>query len=138
MKIVHGLGAGAHTVGVAQCQFFVDRLYNFLGTGLPDPALSTTYLATLKSLCPNTTGDTTNVALDDASEFKFDTSYFTNIQNGKGLLRIDQELGSDATTSGKVNSFAGAGSAFSSSFTTSMVAMGRIGVLTSGTVRSTC
>ncbi len=28
---------GAHTVGVADCQFFVDRLYNFLGTGLPIP-----------------------------------------------------------------------------------------------------
>jgi hypothetical protein len=31
---------GAHTVGVSECQFFVNRLYNFLGTGLPDPNLT--------------------------------------------------------------------------------------------------
>ncbi len=43
---------GAHTVGVAEWQFFVDRLYNFLGTGLPDPNLDPTYGNYLRNICP--------------------------------------------------------------------------------------
>jgi len=136
----HGMDmrAGAHTVGVSQCQFFVDRLYNFKGTGLPDPSLDTTYLATLQALCPNVDGDLTNVALDENSEFRFDTSYFKNLQSSRGVLRIDQEIGNDASTSGRVNTLAASPSTFGIDFGTSMIAMGRIGVLTSGTVRAVC
>ncbi len=140
--------AGAHTVGSAQCQFFTDRLYNFLGTGQPDPSLNTTYLATLQATCPNKQaaaagGNDTMVAvaLDDGSQFNFDTSYFTNIQNNKGLLRIDAEIGSDPSTSAIVNTLAASAnpsSLFDKSFVSSIVAMGEIGVLVSGTVRTVC
>jgi len=137
--------AGAHTVGSAQCQFFTDRLYNFLGTGQPDPSLNTTYLATLQATCPNqqaAVNDTmVSVALDDGSQFNFDTSYFTNIQNNKGLLRIDAEIGSDPSTSAIVNTLAASAnpsSLFDKSFVSSIVAMGEIGVLVSGTVRTVC
>jgi peroxidase len=141
--------AGAHTVGSAQCQFFTDRLYNFLGTGQPDPSLNTTYLATLQATCPNkqaaaaaAVNDTmVAVALDDGSQFNFDTSYFTNIQNNKGLLRIDAEIGSDPSTSAIVNTLAASAnpsSLFDKSFVSSIVAMGEIGVLVSGTVRTVC
>ncbi|CAK9868575.1 unnamed protein product [Sphagnum jensenii] len=139
---------GAHTVGSAQCQFFTDRLYNFLGTGQPDPSLNTTYLATLQATCPNKQaagggGNDTMVAvaLDDGSQFNFDTSYFTNIQNNKGLLRIDAEIGSDPSTSAIVNTLAASAnpsSLFDKSFVSSIVAMGEIGVLASGTVRTVC
>ncbi|CAJ2673022.1 unnamed protein product [Trifolium pratense] len=44
--------SGAHTFGRAQCQFFSQRLFNFNGTGSPDPTLNTTYLATLQQNCP--------------------------------------------------------------------------------------
>ncbi len=144
--------AGAHTVGSAQCQFFTDRLYNFLGTGQPDPSLNTTYLATLQATCPNkqeaaaaaaaAVNDTmVAVALDDGSQFNFDTSYFTNIENNKGLLRIDAEIGSDPSTSAIVNTLAASAnpsSLFDKSFVSSIVAMGEIGVLVSGTVRTVC
>ncbi len=139
--------AGAHTVGSAQCQFFTDRLYNFLGTGQPDPSLNTTYLETLQATCPNkqataAVNDTMMaVALDDGSQFNFDTSYFTNIQNNKGLLRIDAEIGSDPSTSAIVNTLAAnanPSSLFDKSFVSSIVAMGEIGVLASGTVRTVC
>lgn len=129
---------GAHTVGVSQCQFFVDRLYNFKGTGQPDPNLDAGYLATLQSLCPDVSGDLTNVALDENSEFKFDTNYFKNLQLSKGLLRIDQEIGNDASTSGRVNTLAASPFTFGADFGTAMIAMGRIGVLTSGNVRAVC
>lgn len=143
--------AGAHTVGSAQCQFFTDRLYNFLGTGQPDPSLNTTYLATLQATCPNKQAEAAAaaavndtmvaVALDDGSQFNFDTSYFTNIQNNKGLLRIDAEIGSDPSTSAIVNTLAASAnpsSLFDKSFVSSIVAMGEIGVLASGTVRTVC
>jgi peroxidase len=82
------------------------------------------------------------VALDDGSQFNFDTSYFTNIQNNKGLLRIDAEIGSDPSTSAIVNTLAAASanpsSLFDKSFVSSIVAMGEIGVLVSGTVRTVC
>lgn len=125
-------------MGVSQCQFFVNRLYNFQNTGLPDPSLDTTYLATLQSLCPNVTADLTNVALDENSEFAFDSSYFQQLQASKGVLRIDQEIGNDASTSGRVNALAASASTFATDFGASMIAMGRIGVLTTGTVRSNC
>jgi len=35
-----------HTLGVAEGQFFLDHLYNFLGMGLPDPNLDPTYRST--------------------------------------------------------------------------------------------
>ncbi len=81
------------------------------------------------------------VALDDGSQFNFDTSYFTNIQNNKGLLRIDAEIGSDPSTSAIVNTLAASAnpsSLFDKSFVSSIVAMGEIGVLASGTVRTVC
>jgi peroxidase len=114
----------------------VNRLYNFGGTGKPDPTLNTAYLAQLQSLCPNVQGGTNNVALDLNSEFSFDTSYYRNIQANKGLLRIDQEIGNDARTSGTVNTLAASSNAFGNEFGTAVVAMGRIGVLTSGKVRA--
>jgi len=49
------LFTGAHTLGVAECQFFLDRLYNFLGTGLPDPDLDLTYGNYLRNICPDIT-----------------------------------------------------------------------------------
>lgn len=44
--------AGAHSIGITHCTFFQDRLYNFSGTGKPDPELNTGFLQELKSKCP--------------------------------------------------------------------------------------
>ncbi|CAF2132444.1 unnamed protein product [Brassica napus] len=43
---------GAHSIGITHCTFFQDRLYNFSGTGKPDPELNTGFLQELKSKCP--------------------------------------------------------------------------------------
>jgi len=49
------LFTGAHTLSVAECQFFLDRFYNFLGTGLPDPDLDLMYDNYLRNICPDIT-----------------------------------------------------------------------------------
>ncbi|KAJ0262957.1 hypothetical protein HA466_0034060 [Hirschfeldia incana] len=43
---------GAHSIGITHCTFFQDRLYNFSGTGKPDPELHTGFLQELKTKCP--------------------------------------------------------------------------------------
>ncbi|KAH6556765.1 hypothetical protein KP509_1Z157000 [Ceratopteris richardii] len=44
--------SGAHTIGQARCISFSSRLYNFSGTGSPDPSINPVYLRTLQSACP--------------------------------------------------------------------------------------
>ncbi|GKV30623.1 hypothetical protein SLEP1_g39417 [Rubroshorea leprosula] len=44
--------SGGHTIGRARCNTFINRLYDFDGNGNPDTFLDTTYLATLRELCP--------------------------------------------------------------------------------------
>ncbi|CAA7025223.1 unnamed protein product [Microthlaspi erraticum] len=43
---------GAHSIGITHCTFFKDRLYNFSGTGKPDPEINTGFLQELKTKCP--------------------------------------------------------------------------------------
>jgi len=84
--------SGAHTIGRARCTVFISRLYNFNGTGNPDPTLNSSYLSTLQSTCPqNGSGDTVT-PLDPGTEDTFDNNYFKNLQNEMGLLQSDQEL----------------------------------------------
>jgi peroxidase len=95
---------GAHSLGVAECQFFQDRLYNFLGTGLPDPNSDPTYGKYLRNICPDTTNSSdpsllTNVALDFRSQLGWELSYFRNVKQKRGLLGIDNEIGTDPTSS---------------------------------------
>lgn len=133
---------GAHTFGRAQCRLFSNRLYNFSGTGNPDPSLNTTYLATLRQNCPqNGTGTTLN-NLDLTTPDTFDNNYFSNLQNNEGLLQSDQELFSTtgAATISIVNTFSSNQNAFFQSFVQSMINMGNISPLTgtSGEIRSDC
>ncbi|KAH9558366.1 hypothetical protein CY35_06G005400 [Sphagnum magellanicum] len=137
---------GAHTVGVAQCHFFVDRLYNFLGTGLPDPDLDPTYGDYLRNICPDTTNSSdpgllTNVALDFKSEFEWDLSYFRNVEQGRGLLRIDDEIGTDPATRPHFIQIGSSILLFNAEFLNSLTKMSQIGVITDpalGNIREVC
>ncbi|KAK6126849.1 hypothetical protein DH2020_039410 [Rehmannia glutinosa] len=76
--------SGAHTFGRSQCRLFSNRLYNFSGTGVPDPTLNTTYLANLRQICPQN-GAGFNVAdLDPTTPDVFDANYFSNLQSNRG------------------------------------------------------
>ncbi|XVE75735.1 hypothetical protein DITRI_Ditri12bG0116600 [Diplodiscus trichospermus] len=134
--------SGAHTFGRAQCRFFSNRVYNFSGTGNPDPSLNASYLTTLQQICPQS-GSGVNVAnLDPTTPDTFDNNYFSNLQNNQGLLQSDQELFSTtgAPTISIVNTFSSNQTAFFQSFAQSMINMGNISPLTgsSGEIRSDC
>ncbi|CAK9873407.1 unnamed protein product [Sphagnum jensenii] len=132
---------GAHTMGVAHCEFFYKRLYNFSGTGRQDPSMAPSLVESLKSICPEASAGLGNtIALDQGSEFVFDKSYYKQLKKNHGILQIDQELTHDPTTSSIVKSLAGPASRFGSSFGQAMVKMGKIGVLTGsqGEIRKVC
>ncbi|CAM6050068.1 unnamed protein product [Sphagnum compactum] len=132
---------GAHTTGVAHCEFFYNRLYNFSGTGRNDPSMAPSLVESLKSVCPQaSTGLGHTIALDQGTELDFDNSYYKQLEKNRGILQIDQELTYDPKTSRIVKSLAGRGSRFGTSFGQAMVKMGNIGVLTGsqGEIRRIC
>ncbi|XVF07387.1 hypothetical protein REPUB_Repub06bG0134500 [Reevesia pubescens] len=134
--------SGAHTFGRAQCRLFSNRLYNFSGTGNPDPTLNSSYLITLQQICPQFGSGFNVTNLDPTTPDTFDNNYFANLQNNQGLLQSDQELFSTtgAPTISIVNTFSSNQTAFFQSFAQSMINMGNISPLTgsSGEIRSDC
>ncbi|KAL0428622.1 UNVERIFIED_CONTAM: Peroxidase 15 [Sesamum latifolium] len=134
--------SGAHTFGRAQCKVFINRLYNFSGSGGPDPTLNTTYLATLRQICPQNGSGFVVANLDPTTPDTFDNNYFSNLRSNEGLLQSDQELfsSSGAPTIPIVNLFSSNQSAFFESFVQSMIKMGNISPLTgsNGEIRANC
>jgi peroxidase len=133
--------SGGHTIGFAQCFTFKGRLFDFKGSGKPDPTLDSSLLTNLKSMCPNKDASNSNLApLDSMSTFKFDNMYFTSLVNNNGLLGSDQALLEDQRTSTLVNSYSNYPFLFSDDFAASMVKMGNLGVLTgqNGQIRKKC
>ncbi|XP_061350503.1 peroxidase A2-like [Gastrolobium bilobum] len=134
--------SGAHTIGRAQCRFFVARLYNFSNTGNPDPTLNTTLLQSLQAICPNGGNGTNLTNLDLTTPNTFDSKYYFNLQHQNGLLQSDQELfsTSGAATTPIVNNFSSNETLFFKNFVASMIKMGNIGVLTGsqGEIRAQC
>ena len=136
---------GAHTFGRAQCQFVTDRLYNFSGTGRPDPTLNSGYRAFLTQRCPLNGNGSVLTNLDPTTPDTFDKNYYTNIEVNRGFLNSDQELKSSpqaqGTTAPIVDQFAGSQDAFFASFAQSMINMGNIRPVTDpsqGEVRTNC
>ncbi|XP_062098349.1 peroxidase 9 [Humulus lupulus] len=134
--------SGAHTIGVARCTSFKQRLYNQNGNNQPDASLEKTYYYGLKSVCPRSGGDNNISPLDFASPVRFDNTYFKLILWGKGLLTSDEVLwtGNDRKTMELVKSYAANEGLFFQHFAKSMVKMGNITPLTgfNGEVRKNC
>lgn len=135
---------GAHTIGLARCATFDNRLFNFSGTGAPDPTLETTMLSNLQTLCPVNGDGNKTTALDRNSTDLFDNHYFQNLLNNRGLLGSDQILYSSAeansTTKSIVQSYSSNAQLFFNDFANSMIKMGNISPLTgsSGEIRKNC
>ncbi|KAL1196903.1 Peroxidase 54 [Cardamine amara subsp. amara] len=134
--------SGAHTFGRGQCVTFNNRLFNFNGTGSPDPTLNSTLLSTLQQLCPQNGSGSGITNLDLTTPDAFDNNYFTNLQSNNGLLQSDQELFSNtgSPTIAIVTSFASNQTLFFEAFVQSMIKMGNISPLTgtSGEIRQDC
>ncbi|PKA62711.1 Peroxidase 59 [Apostasia shenzhenica] len=139
--------SGGHTIGRARCVTFSNRLFNFSGTGAPDPSLDSNLASQLQTLCPQNGDGNVTTALDQNSTDVFDNHYFKNLKINDGILSSDQILysgdaaGVNPTTRSLVDAFAAAnGSIFLLSFVNSMIRMGNISPLTgsAGEIRKNC
>ena len=130
--------SGAHTIGRSHCGVIQDRLYNFKGTGKPDPSIDSKYLNFLKRKCRRASE---YVEFDATTPTKFDSEYYTNLQKKMGLLSTDQLLYSDSRTAPIVAALASQPNLFYQQFAVSMVHLGNAQVLTGydeGEIRTNC
>ncbi|XP_030944991.1 peroxidase N1-like [Quercus lobata] len=131
---------GGHTIGTSACQFFQYRSYNFTTSGNgADPTINPSFLPQLRALCPQNGDATRRVGLDTGSQNRFDSSFFSNLRTGRGVLESDQKLWTDASTRSFVQSLLGS-NAFNVQFGKSMVKMSNIGLKsgTQGEIRKVC
>lgn len=126
--------SGGHTLGVAQCKNFRNRIYN-------ETNINPYFANSLKKICPTKipNGDT-NLAGLDSTPLHFDTNYFSSLVQKKGLLHSDQALFGGVSTDELVKSYSYNPKAFGKDFAYSMVKMGNIKPLTGskGQVRVNC
>ncbi|ONH99697.1 hypothetical protein PRUPE_6G044300 [Prunus persica] len=128
--------SGAHTIGKAQCSSFRDRIYN-------DTNIDASFAKARQRKCPSTVGSGDNhlAPLDVQTPNTFDTAYFKNLINQKGLLHSDQVLyNNGGSTDSLVKTYSGSANAFNSDFAKAMIKMGDIKPLTgsNGEIRLNC
>ncbi|KAL9375657.1 hypothetical protein Peur_032536 [Populus x canadensis] len=132
---------GAHSVGIAHCSFIKDRLFNFENTGRPDPSMDPFLENILRSRCPPfaTVDNTVNLDQNSFSPFTISNTYYQTVMLHRGILQIDQDLGTDPSTMPVVKNLANAFD-FPARFGAAMVKLGAIGVLTGtqGEIRRSC
>lgn len=133
---------GVHTIGVAHCSSFSNRLYNLSGRGDQDPTLDSEYANNLRSRkCKTQNDNTTLVEMAPGSSKTFDLSYYTLLLKRRGLFQSDSALTKNATTLTYINKILkGSLKKFYKEFALSMEKMGRIEVKTgsAGEIRRNC
>ncbi|XP_006656386.1 peroxidase 3-like [Oryza brachyantha] len=137
--------SGAHTIGIAHCNSFSERLYNFTGKGGPqdaDPSLDMEYAANLRrTKCRTPTDNTTIVEMDPGSFLTFDLSYYRGLLKRRGLFQSDAALVTDAAAKANIASVVGSPpEVFFQVFARSMVKLGMVDVKTGseGEIRKHC
>ncbi|CAK9183653.1 unnamed protein product [Ilex paraguariensis] len=129
--------SGAHTLGVARCSSFKNRLSNFDSTNDMDPTLETTFAKTLSETCR--AGDNAEQVFDSTRN-TFDNDYYNALQRKAGVLTSDQTLYASMKTRGIVNAYAMNQARFFFDFQQTMVKMSRLGVKegSKGEIRENC
>lgn len=130
--------SGGHTIGLAKCITFRDRIFN-------ETHIDPNFAATLRDSCPRRSGDgdTNLTPLDASSPSQFDNTYYKALLHKKGLLHSDQELfkgGDDGGESDRlVQLYSYDPYAFARDFGVSMIKMGNLKPLTGyeGEIRCT-
>lgn len=124
--------SGAHTVGIAHCGAFSQRMDS------ADPTLEVEYAAALRKQCPQ--GSNNTVPMDPQSPHEFDNRYYQLVLGDRALFASDHALLSAQGTAAQVKSLAGDYRGFQSKFVAAIVKMGAIGVLAGndGEVRANC
>ncbi|KAK2659838.1 hypothetical protein Ddye_006371 [Dipteronia dyeriana] len=111
--------SGVHTIGKARCSIFRSRLYN-------ESNMDSAYATPLKKNCPSVGGDD-NLSPLDGTDNLFDTTYFKDLVDSKGLLYSDQVLFNNASTDSQVQAYSVNSASFFSDFRDVMVKMGNLG-----------
>ncbi|XWS71926.1 hypothetical protein CRYUN_Cryun03dG0180400 [Craigia yunnanensis] len=127
--------SAAHTIGLARCVVFRDRIYN-------DSNIDVNFATLRKQNCPMSREDN-NTAPLDATPTQFDTQYFKDLLQFRGLLHSDQELftGNNGTSADAlVLYYSNNPPAFFVDFGASMIKMGNLHPLTgtNGEIRRNC
>ncbi|KAG6408783.1 hypothetical protein SASPL_131806 [Salvia splendens] len=126
--------SGGHTIGMARCTTFRQRLYS-----QPDVTL---FNNGLRAVCPKVGGDDNLSPLDISSPRRFDNTYFNLLLEGRELLTSDQVLlsGNVRKTIDLVKKYAEDEALFFHHFAKSMVKMGSISPLLGvhGEIRKNC
>lgn len=128
--------SGAHTIGLARCTSFRNRIYN-------DTNIDPAFVAALRMQCPPSPpdGDDYTTPLDGTTG-QFDTIYFNDLLQKKGLLHSDQELfkGDGSASDGLVMYYSTNPKAFWADFGVAMIKMGNMKPLTgeNGEIRRNC
>ncbi|KAI5670019.1 hypothetical protein M9H77_19872 [Catharanthus roseus] len=137
-SIVAVILSGAHTIGLARCSSFLARITN-------DKNINSVLRYMLRRDCPNVAAQSDNIAPLDQTSTLFDSRYYQELLQFKGLLHSDQELykgnnGSSESTDALVKKYSISPKAFLYDFAVSMVKMGSINPLTGldGEIRSNC
>ncbi|KAI7737631.1 hypothetical protein M8C21_017065 [Ambrosia artemisiifolia] len=137
--------SGAHTIGMARCTNYRDRIYGDYQTTATMGNIAESHLKTLKATCPAAGGgDDNEAAMDYVTPNLFDNSYYHILLRGEGLLNSDQELYSSilgVETRKLVKRYAEDVIAFFEQFSESMVKLGNITnpeTYVDGEVRKNC
>ncbi|KAG9448662.1 hypothetical protein H6P81_008627 [Aristolochia fimbriata] len=135
---------GAHTIGMARCENFRERIYGGFQTTAKNSPLAASHLESLKRICPVNGGDDNVAALDQLTPNLFDNSFYQYLLRGEGLLNSDQQMYTSllgSQTKDLVVKYAHDSVAFFQQFSDSMVRMGNITnheSFTTGEVRKNC
>ncbi|TKY45014.1 Peroxidase 47 [Spatholobus suberectus] len=123
--------SGAHTLGVARCSSFKQRLTPV------DPTLDSEFAKTLSKTC--SAGDSAEQPFD-ATRNDFDNLYFNALVSNNGVLTSDQTLYTSPQTRNIVNSYAMNQALFFLDFQQAMVKMSMLDVKegSKGEVRRNC
>ncbi|XP_020218310.1 peroxidase 28 [Cajanus cajan] len=92
---------GAHSVGIAHCDAFMERAYNFRATGKPDPTLTLEVVEEIKKACPGAgTPQYRNPPVNfDPTPTVLDNLFFREmVDRRKTLLITDSHLLEDPRT----------------------------------------
>lgn len=124
--------SGAHTLGVARCASFKNRLSQQV-----DPTLDSEFAKTLSKTCSS--GDNAEQPFD-ATRNDFDNVYFNALLRRNGVLTSDQTLYASPKTRNIVNAYALNQAMFFFDFQQAMVKMGLVDVKegSKGEVRQNC
>jgi peroxidase len=126
--------SGAHTIGIAHCSSFSDRLTS--NSSDMDPSLK----STLQKECRSDSGSDNTVVQDNKTPDTLDNKYYKNVLSHEVLFTSDAALMMATDTSDAVRANAMDTNKWEEKFKAAMVRMGAIEVKTiaNGEIRRSC